>query len=157
MATVKTNAVRWLDSRKISYQLQEYEVDEHDLSAVHVAENQGLDPNLIFKTLVVQDNTNSYAVAVIPGGRILDLKKLAKVLTVKKCELIPMKDLLAVTGYVRGGCSPLGMKKLLPTFIDNTARNYDSILVSAGKRGLQLVLSADDLAKAVHASFVNLT
>lgn len=157
MATVKTNAVRWLDSRRISYQLQEYEVDEYDLSAVHVAENQGLDPNLIFKTLVVKDNTNSYAVAVIPGGRILDLKKLAKVLTVKKCELIPMKDLLAVTGYVRGGCSPLGMKKLLPTFIDNTARNYDSILVSAGKRGLQLVLSADDLAKAVHASFVDLT
>lgn len=156
MAVNKTNAVRLLDSQKIAYKLQEYEVDETDMSATHVAENQGLDPNIIFKTLLVKDSLNSYAVAVVPGGQSLNLKKMAQVLGVKKCDMIPVKDLLGVTGYVRGGCSPIGMKKLFPTFIHLSAQEYDAILVSAGKRGLQLIIAADDLAKAVNASFVDL-
>lgn len=156
MAASKTNAVRLLDKLKIAYSLKEYEVDENDLSAIHVAENQGIDPNIIFKTLVVKDSANQYAVVLVPGPATLNLKKAAQVLGVKKCDLIPVKDLHAVTGYIRGGCSPLGMKKVLPTFIDEAAQEHAEILVSAGKRGLQLVIEPNDLAKAVHASFADL-
>ena len=141
----KTNAARLLDQAKIPYELIPYEVDESDLSAPHVAESLGEDIAQVFKTLVLQGDRTGYFVCVIPGDATVDLKLAAKVSGNKKCEMIPMKQLLPLTGYIRGGCSPLGMKKRFPIFIHETAINYPFIYISAGVRGLQLKLSPQDL------------
>ena len=145
MKIEKTNAARLLDKAAIEYELIPYEVDEEDLSAVHVAEQLGEPVEKVFKTLVLKGDKSGYFVCVIPGADELDLKIAAKVSGNKKCDLIPMKDLLSVTGYIRGACSPIGMKKHFPTYIHQSCKTFDKIYVSAGKRGLQLYLAPEDL------------
>lgn len=153
----KTNAMRMLEKANIKYETSEYEVDENDLSGVHVANQIGIDKDRVFKTLVAKGDKNSYMVFCIPCAFELDLKKCAKVSGDKRVELIPVKDLLSITGYIRGGCSPVGMKKLFPTFIDETALLWDTITISAGVRGCQLTLNPDSLAKLIDASFCDIT
>jgi len=149
----KTNAARILDKYKVQYQILEYRVDEDDLSALHVAKDTNTDIKKIFKTLVTVDEKNQSIVACIAGDEELDLKALAKVAGVKKCTMIPLKDVLKVTGYVRGGCSPFGMKKTYRTFIDSDALLHVEILVSAGVRGQQLLLDPKEFEKALHVEF----
>jgi len=151
MKVSKTNAARLLDKEKISYELIPYEVDESDLSAVHVAANLGEDVNQVFKTLVLQGDKTGHFVCVIPGDKEVNLKLAAKVSGNKNCELIPMKELLATTGYIRGACSPIGMKKHFPTFIHQTCSDYPYIYVSAGQRGLQIKIEPKELIKLVRA------
>jgi len=151
MKVSKTNAARLLDKEKISYELIPYEVDESDLSAVHVAANLGEDVNQVFKTLVLQGDKTGYFVCVIPGDKEVNLKLAAKVSGNKNCELIPMKELLATTGYIRGACSPIGMKKHFPTFIHQTCSDYPYIYVSAGQRGLQIKIEPKELIRLVKA------
>ncbi len=147
----KTNAARFLDRAKIAYELIPYECDESDLSAVHVAGSLQEDINRVFKTLILHGDKNGYFVCVIPGEHEVDLKLAAKVSGNKKCDLIPMKELLPLTGYIRGGCSPIGMKKPFPTYIHETCLLFPFIYISAGQRGLQLKLDPKDLIKEVHA------
>lgn len=141
----KTNAARLLDRAKIEYELIPYEVDENDLAAEHVAEQLGEDIRCVFKTLVLKGDRTGHFVCVIPGGCEVDLKVAAKVSGNKKADLIPMKELLGTTGYIRGGCSPIGMKKAFPTYIDSSAEDCGRIFVSAGVRGLQIKISPSDL------------
>lgn len=148
----KTNAARLLDKAKISYNLIPYEFDENDLAAQHVADSLGQDIAKVFKTLVLHGDKTGYVVCVIPGDKEVDLKGLAKVSGNKKVEMIPMKDLLSVTGYIRGGCSPVGMKKRFPTFFHSTATDHDVIYVSAGVRGLQVEIAPQDLISFVQAT-----
>jgi Cys-tRNA(Pro)/Cys-tRNA(Cys) deacylase len=148
----KTNAARLLDKAKISYNLIPYEFDENDLAAQHVADSLGQDIAKVFKTLVLHGDKTGYIVCVIPGDKEVDLKGLAKVSGNKKVEMIPMKDLLSVTGYIRGGCSPIGMKKRFPTFFHSSATEHDIIYVSAGVRGLQVEISPKDLISYVQAT-----
>lgn len=145
MKIQKTNAARLLDSKKIAYELVPYQVDESDLSAVHVAEQLSEPIEQVFKTLVLRGDKSGFFVCVIPGADELNLKFAAKVSGNKSCDLIPMKDILGVTGYIRGGCSPFGMKKKFPTFIHNTAPLYPFIYVSGGVRGLQIKISPQKL------------
>ncbi len=152
----KTNAVRLLDTAKVNYDLREYEVDDENVSAEHVALSLGLLPETLYKTLVLKGNKDPFIVAVIPGNAHLDLKKIARASGNKNCEMLPMKDLLAVTGYIRGGCSPIGMKKLFPTFIEEAAQLEQEISVSAGKRGLQMILNPIDLATMTQATWSDL-
>ncbi|MBO7651362.1 MAG: Cys-tRNA(Pro) deacylase [Bacteroidales bacterium] len=147
----KTNAARLLDSKKIAYELIPYEVDGNDLSAVHIATQLGEPIERVFKTLVLHGDRSGYFVCVIPGDKEVDLKLAAKVTCNKSCNLIPMKELLPLTGYIRGGCSPIGMKKPFPTFIHSTCKDFDFIYVSAGVRGLQFKINPDDLCKAAGA------
>lgn len=147
----KTNAARLLDKAKIPYELIPYEVDENDLSAIHVADSLGENIEQVFKTLVLNGDKNGYFVCVIPGEHEVDLKLAAKASGNKKCDLIPMKELLPLTGYIRGGCTPIGMKKPFPTYIHESCLNYPYIYISAGQRGLQLKLDPNDLIKEVHA------
>lgn len=154
---VKTNAMRLLDAAGIPYRTVSYEVDESDLSGVHVAAQLGQPPEQVFKTLVLTGERTGYLVCCIPSPCELDLRKVAAAAGDKKVEMLPMKTLLDVTGYIRGGCSPLGMKKMFPTFIDETAQLFDEVAVSAGMRGEQIVLSAEALASLIGARFVDLT
>lgn len=147
----KTNAARLLDKAKIKYNLIPYEFDENDLAAQHVADSLGQDIAKVFKTLVLHGDKTGYVVCVIPGDKEVDLKALAKVSGNKKVEMIPMKDLLQVTGYIRGGCSPIGMKKRFPTYFHTTAMQQDVIYVSAGVRGLQIEIPPQDLIDFVQA------
>ncbi len=148
----KTNAARLLDKAKIAYDLIPYEFDENDLAAQHVADYLGQDIAKVFKTLVLHGDKTGYIVCVIPGDKEVDLKALAKVSGNKKVEMIPMKDLLSVTGYIRGGCSPIGMKKRFPTFFHSSATEHDIIYVSAGVRGLQVEINPKDLISYVQAT-----
>ncbi|MBK9389002.1 MAG: Cys-tRNA(Pro) deacylase [Bacteroidetes bacterium] len=143
----KTNAARILDRYGIKYELFSYEVDESDLSAVAVAEKLNQNIDQVFKTLVLRGDKTGIFVCVIPGAEELDLKKAELLSGNKSCAMLPMKEILQYTGYVRGGCSPIGMKKNYPTFIDEICILYDSIFVSAGIRGMQLKISPDDLLK----------
>ena len=152
----KTNAARLLDKADVSYILISYDVDEHDLSAVHLAEQIGQDISRIFKTLVLCGDKSGYFVCVIPGNNELDLKKAAKVSGNKNCNMVAMKDLFSLTGYIRGGCSPIGMKKCFPTYIHKTAVQYDSIYVSAGQRGLQFQIAPYDLIKETQSNIYDL-
>lgn len=145
----KTNAARLLDKAWVAYRLIPYEFDENDLAAQHVADSLGQDIAQVFKTLVLHGDRTGYIVCVVPGNAEVDLKALAKVSGNKKVEMIPMKDLLGVTGYIRGGCSPVGMKKRFPTYFHSTATDFERIYVSAGVRGLQLEISPVDLIAAV--------
>jgi Cys-tRNA(Pro)/Cys-tRNA(Cys) deacylase len=153
----KTNAMRLLGAAGISYTVKEYTVDESDLSAVHAAESLGMPPEQVFKTLVLKGASGSYAVCCIPADSELDLKKTALAAKEKSIDLVPMKDILPLTGYVRGGCSPVGMKKQFPVFIDETAQLFDTISVSAGERGVQVILAPEDLSGFLNAGFADLT
>ena len=147
----KTNVARLLDKANIAYELIPYEVDESDLSAVHVASSLGEDVEQVFKTIVLRGDRTGHFVCIIPGEHEVDLKMAAKASGNKKCELLPLKELLPVTGYIRGGCSPIGMKKRFPTYIHSTCLDYPYIYVSAGVRGLQLKISPQDIIHAVQA------
>lgn len=148
----KTNAARLLDKAGVAYKLIPYEFDENDLAAQHVADSLGQDIARVFKTLVLHGDRTGYIVCVVPGDSEVELKALAKVSGNKKVEMIPMKDLLGVTGYIRGGCSPVGMKKRFPTYFHSTALDFDTIYVSAGVRGLQLEIAPSDLISFVGAT-----
>jgi len=143
--------MRILDRSKVSYKAIEYQVDESDLSAIHVAESLSQDIAKVFKTLVLEGDKTGFVVACIPGAAEVNLKNLAALSGNKKCAMIPMKDILNVTGYIRGGCSPFGMKKSFPTFLDESALLFDTIFVSAGVRGMQLELSPADLINLTKA------
>lgn len=153
----KTNAARLLDRAKIAYELIPYRVEEEHLSAAEVARQLGEDVACVFKTLVLKGDRSGYFVCVVPGHHEVDLKAAAKVSGNKKADLIPMKELLSVTGYVRGGCSPIGMKKAFPTFIHASARDHAQLYVSAGVRGLQLRIAPADLAAFVRAAFAEIS
>ena len=155
--TEKTNVMRLLDAAGIPYRSKEYEVDESDLSGVHAAEMLGQDPDSVFKTLVLKGEKTGYLVCCIPVAEEVDLKKAARAAGDKKVEMIPMKVLLPVTGYIRGGCSPIGMKKKFPTYIEETAMLFDEIAVSAGMRGVQILLDPEDLKAYVQAEYADLT
>lgn len=146
-----------LDKSKIPYRLIPYEVDENDLSAIHIAQTLNQNIKQIFKTLVLHGDKTGHLVCVVPGDLEIDLKKAAKVSGNKRCELIAVKELLPLTGYIRGGCSPIGMKKRFPTYIHSTVRDFDKVFVSAGIRGLQLELSPENLIKASNARIDDLT
>ena len=152
----KTNAARLLDKHAVSYELVPYQVDEQHLEASHVAQSLGEDIRQVFKTIVMQGDKERYFVCVVPGDKEINLKLAAKESGNKKCDTLPLKELLPLTGYIRGGCSPLGMKKQYPTYMDESALNLDTIYVSAGVRGLQLKLSPKDLSNECQASFVKL-
>ena len=149
----KTNAARLLDKAKIAYELIPYEVDENDLSAIHVAASLGENIEQVFKTLVLHGDKSGYFVCVIPGEHEVDLKLAAKASGNKKCDLIPVKELLPLTGYIRGGCSPLAGKKHYPVFVDESAILHERIYFSAGHRGVQLRLAPDDLLRAVEGTY----
>lgn len=153
----KTNAARLLDRAKINYRLVPYEVDPDNLAADHVAKELGEDINRVFKTLVLEGDRNGHFVCVIPGNAEVDLKKAAKVSGNKKADLIPMKELLPLTGYIRGGCTSIGMKKHFPTFFHFSATKFPTIYVSAGVRGLQLEIDPADLIGFVDGQVVDIT
>ena len=154
---VKTNAMRILDSNKIDYETHSYKTDGEHVDGITVANAIGRDVNQVYKTLVVQGHSKEYYVFVIPVDQNLDLKKAAKAAGEKNVEMIHVKELLGLTGYIRGGCSPVGMKKAYPTFIDETATLYDQIYVSAGMRGQQMKLSPTALADYIGAKFADVT
>ena len=153
----KTNAARLLDRAKITYELVPYRVDEEHLAATHVAEELGEDVGSVFKTLVLRGDRTGHFVCVVPADHEVDLKAAARVSGNKKADLIPMKELLPVTGYIRGGCSPVGMKKAFPTWFHATAADYPFIYVSAGVRGLQLKVSPSELIAYVRGSLADIS
>ena len=153
---VNTNAMRLLTAAKIPFTVKEYPVDENDLSGTHVADSIGADYDTVYKTLVLKGDKTGYLVCCIPVDAELDLKKVAKAAKDKKVDMIPMKDLLGLTGYVRGGCSPIGMKKKFPTYIEETAVLYDEIAVSAGVRGAQIIINPEKLREFTDAQFASL-
>ena len=152
----KTNAARLLDRAKIAYELIPYTVDESNLAATHVAEQLGEDIACVFKTLILHGERSGYFVCVVPGDKEVDLKAAAKASGNKKVDLIPMKDLLGVTGYIRGGCSPIGMKKAFPTFFHSTATQHEYIYISAGVRGLQIKIDPQQLIGFVRGTLCDL-
>lgn len=152
----KTNAARILDNLGIDYEIKTYEVDENDLSAVHVAETVGLDIKTVFKTLVTRGDKTGIIMAVIGGADEINLKLLAKASGNKSVEMIALKELLPLTGYVRGGCSPLGAKKNYPVYLDSKAMIQEKISISAGQRGMQIILSPKDLIRAADAIVADL-
>lgn len=155
MQIAKTNAMRMLDAKGITYKIHTYDNEDGAIHGTAVADKIGLPPETVFKTLVSHSGANLY-VFVIPVAEELDLKKAAKAAGEKKIEMLPLKDLLKWTGYIRGGCSPVGMKKLYPTFIERSAENSASIAVSGGKIGMQIELAPEQLAGMVNASFTEL-
>ena len=152
----KTNAMRRLDAAKIPYEVFEYTVDENDLSGKHIADEIGLPHEMVFKTLVAKGDKTGPVVFCMPVDLEIDLKKAARVTGNKRIEMIHVKDLLALTGYIRGGCSPIGMKKQFPTYLHETAGNFEKITVSSGTRGAQLLLKVSDLVPFVGAKMADL-
>lgn len=152
----KTNAARLLDKAKIEYELIPYTVDENNLAATHVAEELGEDIATVFKTLVLRGDRSGLFVCVIPGDKEVDLKAAARASGNKKAEMLAMKELLPTTGYIRGGCSPIGMKKPLPTYFHSTALDHERIYISAGVRGLQIAINPNDLIAYVGAEVVDI-
>ena len=153
----KTNAARLLDSLNIRYELRAYEVDLDDLTAISVARKIGLPPEQVFKTLLAQTNAGDHLFAVIPGDSELDLKKLAHAAGAKKTELASLKEVEPLTGYIRGGVTVMGAKKPFPAYADETIELFDVISVSAGQRGLQLILAPADYLSAANATLADLT
>lgn len=152
----KTNAVRILESNNLHFELCEYEFNEEEIDAVSVANKIGAPPEMVFKTLVALGDKTGYVVFVIPGNAELNLKKAANASGNKSVEMIKAKDLLSVTGYIRGGCSPIGMIKKYPTYLEETSQLFDYIYFSAGIRGMQVKLSPSKLAEITTADFANL-
>jgi Cys-tRNA(Pro)/Cys-tRNA(Cys) deacylase len=153
---MKTNGARFLESLAISFELREYEVDPEDLSAITVAKKIAMPPEQVFKTLLTTGGPNVYVFAVIPGDAELDFKKLARAAGLRKAEMVPLKDVQPLTGYIRGGVTVFGVKKAYPVFIDETAILFDRISVSAGTRGTQLILTPDDYIRAAEAQIADL-
>ena len=153
----KTNAMRRLDAAKIKYEVKEYEVDESDLSGIHIAEQIGLPFAQVFKTLVAKGESSGVVVFCIPVDKEINLKKAAVVTGNKKLEMLHVKDLLGTTGYIRGGCSPIGMKKKFPTYIDESSQSFEQITVSAGVRGAQLLLNVNELVSFTGAEICQIT
>ena len=153
---VKTNVMRLLDKAGIPYEAREYQVDENDLSGSHAADMMGADHDSVYKSLVLKGEKTGFLVCCIPVDEELDLKKVAKAAKDKKVEMIPMKDLLPLTGYIRGGCSPVGMKKKFPTYIEEMAQLCEQVAVSAGQRGIQIILKPEDLCRYVEGTFASL-
>jgi Cys-tRNA(Pro)/Cys-tRNA(Cys) deacylase len=153
---MKTNAIRILESRQDDHTTHEYEFSEEEIDAVSVAHKINADLETVFKTLVARNEKNELFVFVIPGNYELNLKKAASTSGNKKIEMIKVKELQPLTGYIRGGCSPVGMKKLFPTFIDETAQLHNKIFVSAGIRGMQIKISPNDLILTVNGQFADL-
>ncbi len=153
----KTNAARILDNLGVTYELRSYEVDPEDLSAVRVAAKVGLPPEQVFKTLVARGDRSAICLALVPGDEQLDLKALARATGDRRSELVALREVLPLTGYVRGGVTALACKKDYPVLIDETAQLFDQISISAGARGLQILLNPDDYARAVNGRFVALT
>ncbi len=156
-APAKTNAARLLDSLNIAYELRTYDVDPGDLTAISVARKIGLPPEQVFKTLLAATSTAEHLFAVIPGDAELDLKKLAHAASAKKAELASLKDVEPLTGYVRGGVTVMGARKPFPAFADETIELHDLISISAGQRGLQLLLAPSDYLRATNATLAGLT
>lgn len=154
MAQVKTNAMRILDAKKVNYEMLTYDNKDGKIDGVSVAEKIGRDPIEVFKTLVAQGASKNIYVFVIPVAEELDLKKAAKAAGEKNIEMLPVKDIQKWTGYIRGGCSPIGMKKEYQTFLDESARTLDSIIVSGGKIGVQIVLDPSQLTEVIKADIV---
>ena len=154
---VTTNAMRQLKAAKIPFDVREYEVDENDLSGVHIAQSLGISADCMFKTLVARGESGEIYVFCIPAASELDLKKCAVLVREKKIEMVHVKELLSLTGYIRGGCSPVGMKKKYPTYMDETATLFSPIYVSAGVRGAQLVIDPEVLAQFAQITFADLT
>lgn len=152
----KTNAIRQLETKQIDFDLIKYEFDEDEIDAISVAKKIGANPEKVFKTLVCVNNDHNHFTFVIPGNYELDIKKAAIISGSKKIELIKAKDLLNLTGYIRGGCSPIGMKKQYPTFIDESAQLFEKIYVSAGVRGMQILIAPADLATMIEGTFADL-
>ena len=153
----KTNAARLLDRAKITYSLIPYTVDENNLAATHVAEELGEDISTVFKTLVLRGDRTGLFVCVIPGDHEVDLKAAARISANKKADLIAMKELLPTTGYIRGGCSPIGMKRPLPTYIHSSCLEHERIYISAGVRGLQIAIAPNDLINYVGATVAEIS
>lgn len=153
----KTNAMRILDSKKIPYNSYEYEIVDGKTDGLTVARTVGKDPDRVFKTLVTQGASKAYYVFVVPVKEELDLKKAASAAGEKKIEMIPMKDLLMTTGYIHGGCSPVGMKKQFPTFMDESASNHEQILVSGGRIGVQIEVNVVELVQLIDARLIPLS
>ncbi len=157
MAQHKTNAMRILDSENINYNILTYDNKDGKIDGISVAEKVGRDVKQVYKTLVAQGDSKEIFVFVIPVSEELDLKKAAKIIGEKKVEMIHVKDINKYTGYIRGGCSPVGMKKKYSTYIDKTAEKLNTIMVSGGKIGTQIEISAMDLVKVVKGKLENLT
>jgi Cys-tRNA(Pro)/Cys-tRNA(Cys) deacylase len=157
MAVNKTNAMRLLDAEKFSYEVYTYSVNDGKIDGVSVAHKIGMSPSIVFKTLVVQGTSKQTYVFVIPVEAELNLKKAASLSGEKKVEMVPVKDIQKLTGYIRGGCSPIGMKKLYPTFIDQEAQFLDQMVVSGGKIGIQLLIKVEDLTKMTGAALVDVS
>ncbi len=153
---MKTNAIRILESNKIPHSIIEYEFNEDEIDAVSVAEKINFDPERVFKTLVSRSDTNGIFVFVIPGSYELNLKKAASASGNKSVEMIKVKEIQSLTGYIRGGCSPIGMKKQYPTFIDESAQLFESISISAGLRGIQVIISPDDFCRLIGGKYADL-
>lgn len=153
----KTNAVRLIEQQKIAFELISYEIEDgQSVDGISVSEKIGYSVEYVYKTLIATTGAKQYYVFVVPVAQELDLKKAAKVIGEKKIEMIAVKDLLGLTGYVRGGCSPIGMKKLFPTYIDASAETLDFMIVSAGKIGMQLKVAPHDLVQACHGKFAGI-
>ena len=152
----KTNAMRRLDAAKIAYEVMEYEVDENDLSGKHIADEIGLSHEIVFKTLVAKGDKTGFVVFCIPVDDEIDLKLAARETGNKRIEMLAVKELLPTTGYIRGGCSPIGMKKKFPTFVHESALSHERITVSAGVRGLQLKITPADLMRMAQAEVAEL-
>lgn len=153
---IKTNVLRHLDAQRIPYETKEYSVDDENFDGKLVATKTGLDAHMIYKTLVLTGDRNAHLVCVIPVEKELDLKAVARATGHKSVSMLPVKELLPLTGYLRGGCSPIGMKKPFPTYVDESARALERVSVSAGVRGCQVILSVDDLMAACQGSFAAL-
>ncbi len=153
----KTNAMRQLDAAKIKYKPCEYEVDENDLSGTHIADCIGLPYEMVFKTIVLRSDKGALAVFCIPCHKEIDLKRAASITGAKKIEPVPVKELLGLTGYIRGGCSPVGMKKKFPTYFDASAEGLDELTVSAGVKGIQLLLKREDIVRFTGARLADVT
>ena len=151
----KTNAMRRLDSAKIKYETCEYEVDENDLSGTHIADSIGLPYEIVFKTIVARGDKTGYMVFCIPCHKEIDLKAAASLTGNKKVEPVHVKELLGLTGYIRGGCSPIGMKKKFPTYFDSSVTLHEKVTISAGVRGAQLLLNSDELLRVTEAKVLN--
>ena len=155
MKQQKTNVMRLLDSAGIRYEAKCYTPDEDDLSGTHIAEQIGLPPEQVFKTLVLRGERHGVSVFCLPADRTVDLKRAAELAGEKKIEMVPVRELLALTGYIRGGCSPIGMRKQFPVFIENSCRSFERITISAGVRGIQLLIRTDDLIRFTGAKEVS--
>lgn len=153
----KTNAMRQLDAAEIKYEVCSYEVDESDLSGTHIADEIGLPYDEVFKTIVTKGDKTGYTVFCIPCHKEIDLKRAAQATGNKRIEPLHVKDLLGITGYIRGGCSPVGMKKKFPTYFDGSAKNIERLTVSAGVRGMQLLVSAEEIIRFTGAKLADVT